>query len=132
MGAGGRRGKRYGVGQEHHLLSPPVCSLSTTSNQKTRIQMWVNHSIPLERGEKGARSLQPQKPPVCQHKPSSIHPHSRAGNVQRATGELHTFPGGNNPGVPSEPGHKSTPEHLPWVGAAQAAGRRSSPFLHHT
>lgn len=129
----GRRGGGRGVGQRHHLPSPPICSLSATSKQQTRTQMWVNPSTPLERGEKGATSLQPQKPPACHHEPFPIHPHSSsAGKVQRATGELHTFLGGNNPRVPSEPRHKSTAEHLPRAGAAPAAGRRSSPFLHLT
>lgn len=80
------------MGQGQHLLSSPVCSLSSTSNQQTPTQMWVN---PSERDKKRVRSLQLQKPPVCHH--FSIHPHSSAGKVQRVTGELHTFPGEKQP-----------------------------------
>lgn len=94
MGAGVRRGGGCGVGQGHHQLT-----LSTTSEQQTRTETWVNHSIPLERAGKGSPSLQPQKPPVCHHQPFSFHPHSSTGTVQSGWGAAQV-PGGNSPGVP--------------------------------
>lgn len=94
MGAGVRRGGGCGVGQGHHQLT-----LTTTSEQQTRTETWVNHSIPLERAGKGSPSLQPQKPPVCHHQPFSFHPHSSTGTVQSGWGAAQV-PGGNSPGVP--------------------------------
>lgn len=94
MGAGVRRGGGCGVGQGHHQLT-----LSTTSEQQTRTETWVNHSIPLGRAGKGSPSLQPQKPPVCHHQPFSFHPHSSTGTVQSGWGAAQV-PGGNSPGVP--------------------------------
>lgn len=94
MGAGVRRGGGCGVGQGHHQLT-----LSTTSEQQTRTETWVNRSIPLERAGKGSPSLQPQKPPVCHHQPFSFHPHSSTGTVQSGWGAAQV-PGGNSPGVP--------------------------------
>lgn len=82
------------MGQGHHQLT-----LTTTSEQQTRTETWVNHSIPLERAGKGSPSLQPQKPPVCHHQPFSFHPHSSTGTVQSGWGAAQV-PGGNSPGVP--------------------------------
>lgn len=113
------------MGQGHHLLSP------RTSQQQTRT---VSHSIPLERGQKGAKSLQPQKPPACHHDlfsipsfPSILHCWKGSENDWGAV----NIPGGNSPGVPPEPRHKSTAEHLPGAGAAWAAAGEQ-PFLHRT
>lgn len=80
--------------------------------------MRVKYAASLEGGEKGETSPQPQKPRVGPHEPLSIHPHSSAEKVQRATGELQAFTGRNNPHValallsPTEVRHKFSKEHL--------------------